>query len=75
VAAGLAQGGDAAALEAAAAGRLVQEGFRIDYLEARDAETLAPPAPGRPLRVFGAAWLGATRLIDNVPAPTPAARG
>jgi len=42
---------------------------RIDYLEVRDAETLEPfdAASGRPGRVLAAAWLGKTRLIDNVP--------
>jgi pantoate--beta-alanine ligase len=51
-----------AALEAA--------GFKVDYLEVRDAETLRPAGPGsgRPLRVLVAAWLGNTRLIDNVAA-------
>jgi pantoate--beta-alanine ligase len=39
----------------------------IDYLEWRDAETLAAnPSPGRPTRLLAAAWLGKTRLIDNV---------
>ena len=41
---------------------------RVEYLEVRDAETLAPierlAGPGR---VLAAAWLGNTRLIDNVP--------
>ena len=34
----------------------------------RDADILRPVAPGaqRPLRVLGAAWLGKTRLIDNI---------
>jgi pantoate--beta-alanine ligase len=43
-------------------------GFKVDYLEVRDAETLRPADPGsaRPLRVLVAAWLGKTRLIDNV---------
>ena len=43
-------------------------GFKVDYLEVRDAETLKPPqpAPCGPLRVLVAAWLGKTRLIDNV---------
>ncbi|WP_334148761.1 pantoate--beta-alanine ligase [Hyphomicrobium sp.] len=53
--------------EAAAA--LLTVGFgKVDYLEARDAETLAPyvPGSGRPGRVLAAAWLGKTRLIDNV---------
>jgi pantoate--beta-alanine ligase len=40
----------------------------VDYLEWRDAETLKPePLPGRPSRLLAAAWLGKTRLIDNVP--------
>jgi pantoate--beta-alanine ligase len=41
---------------------------KVDYLEVRDAETLAPwPGPTRPGRVLAAARLGRTRLIDNVP--------
>jgi pantoate--beta-alanine ligase len=49
-----------AALEAA--------GFRVDYLEARNAETLAPVASvgDGPIRLLVAAWLGKTRLIDNL---------
>ena len=40
---------------------------RIDYLTVCDAETLQPWAgPPRPGRVLAAAWLGRTRLIDNV---------
>ena len=45
-------------------------GFDLDYIEARDAQTLAPvkeSAPGA-LRILAAARLGATRLIDNVDA-------
>jgi len=39
----------------------------IDYLEVRDAESLAPiDAVVRPARVLVAAKLGSTRLIDNV---------
>jgi pantoate--beta-alanine ligase len=43
-------------------------GFRVDYLDVRDAETLTPVESGatRPLRALAAAWLGKTRLIDNV---------
>lgn len=42
--------------------------FQVDYFEARDAETLAPPAAesARPLRLLVAAKLGTTRLIDNL---------
>ncbi|MGE0022591.1 MAG: pantoate--beta-alanine ligase [Hyphomicrobium sp.] len=52
-----------------AAEALIAAGFtRVDYIEARDAETFGPyvPGTGRPGRVLAAAWLGATRLIDNV---------
>lgn len=38
----------------------------IDYLEHRDAENLAPAMPDQPSRLLVAAWLGNTRLIDNV---------
>jgi pantoate--beta-alanine ligase len=57
--------------EAAATGLEVLRaaGFtNIEYLEARDAETLEVAADNRrPLRILAAAWLGETRLIDNVP--------
>ncbi|HMN38953.1 MAG TPA: pantoate--beta-alanine ligase [Hyphomicrobium sp.] len=41
---------------------------KIDYIAVADAETLDPVETlgGRPLRVLAAAWLGKTRLIDNV---------
>lgn len=47
---------------------LLEAGFdRIDYLEVRDGTTLKPAERyHRGLRVFVAARLGATRLIDNV---------
>jgi pantoate--beta-alanine ligase len=48
--------------------KLEAAGFRVDYLEVRDAETLKMPQAGRPKRVLVAAWLGKTRLIDNVAA-------
>jgi pantoate--beta-alanine ligase len=62
--------GKGSAEAAIAEGRQTLEaaGFRIDYLEVRDAETLKAPQPGRPKRVLVAAWLGKTRLIDNVAA-------
>jgi pantoate--beta-alanine ligase len=45
-----------------------QAGFSLDYLEARDAETLAPTAsPERgQTRLLVAARIGKTRLIDNI---------
>jgi pantoate--beta-alanine ligase len=43
-------------------------GFKLDYLEARHAETLAPLASAKdgPVRLLVAARLGRTRLIDNI---------
>lgn len=42
-------------------------GFKVDYVTARNAETLAvPTTAGEPLRLLAAAWLGKTRLIDNL---------
>jgi pantoate--beta-alanine ligase len=49
---------------------LLTAGFaKVDYVAVRDAETLEAfdPKAGCPGRVLAAAWLGATRLIDNVP--------
>lgn len=45
-----------------------QAGFKLDYLEARNASTLAPirSADEGPLRLLVAARVGNTRLIDNV---------
>lgn len=56
---------------AAAAQALREAGFaQIDYIEAREAESLAPLAvwdPERPARIFASARLGETRLLDNLP--------
>jgi pantoate--beta-alanine ligase len=48
--------------------KIEREGFRIDYFEARHAETLSPIASSKkePMRLLVAAKLGSTRLIDNV---------
>lgn len=44
-------------------------GLEVDYVVARNAETLAPlKQAGEPVRLLAAAWLGTTRLIDNLPA-------
>lgn len=49
---------------------LANSGFKVDYFELRDAETLIPlKALDRPARVFAAVHLGKTRLIDNLPIP------
>lgn len=47
---------------------LEKAGFSVDYLEARNADTLAPPARGGgdKLRLLFAGKIGATRLIDNI---------
>ena len=43
-------------------------GFRVDYLELRDAATLAPLSRlAGPARLLAAVHLGRTRLIDNIP--------
>jgi pantoate--beta-alanine ligase len=53
---------------ASAARRLSALGFKVDYVAARNAETLAKPTtPDEPLRLVAAAWAGKTRLIDNIP--------
>jgi pantoate--beta-alanine ligase len=50
-----------------AAGLLTAQGFKVDYVAARHAETLAKPMGGNePLRLLAAAWQGKTRLIDNI---------
>lgn len=54
------------ALKAARVG-LFENGFKVDYLELADASTLAPARSlDNPVRLFVAARLGATRLIDNM---------
>ena len=51
---------------------LEDAGFTVDYLELRDAATLAPlPLLDRPARLLVAARLGRTRLIDNIPVAAP----
>lgn len=58
---------DFEALCATASRHLKMAGWRIDYVALRDATTLQTPTPGSTrLVVLGAAWLGSTRLIDNI---------
>lgn len=62
-------GDDRLAAEAAAAADLGAAGFeKVDYVAVRDATSLKPPAGDtrEGLRVLAAAWLGKTRLIDNI---------
>ena len=52
---------------AAAADDLARHGWRVDYVALRDRSRLALPAPTeRELVALAAAWLGNTRLIDNL---------
>lgn len=51
----------------AASRSLTTLGFKVDYVAARNAVTLAIPKSGdEPIRLLAAAWIGATRLIDNI---------
>jgi pantoate--beta-alanine ligase len=71
-AAALAGAAPFARLLEAAKGRLAAAGFDpIDYVSINDAETLVPvESLERPARLFVAARLGRTRLIDNIPIET-----
>jgi pantoate--beta-alanine ligase len=58
---------DFSGLQAQAKRRLEEGGFKPDYVEVRNAETLAPAtADDALLVVLAAAWLGKARLIDNL---------
>ncbi|WP_373491102.1 pantoate--beta-alanine ligase [Parasphingorhabdus sp.] len=65
----IAAGGNIVSILTEARARLLAAGFhKIDYLELRDAETLAfQNVFTRPARLFAAAHIGKTRLIDNIP--------
>ena len=68
----LRDGAEAEPRLAAARQALVEAGFaRVDYLELRDAATLAPldRVAGRPARLLAAVFLGKVRLIDNLAVP------
>ena len=67
----IAAGGAIGAVMTRARSDVAAAGFEIDYIETRDAQTLAPVADRAfgPLRILAAARLGATRLIDNVAVP------
>jgi pantoate--beta-alanine ligase len=58
---------DFARLTAEATADLTAHGWKVDYVALRNRVELMPPGPGdRDLVVLGAAWLGKTRLIDNL---------
>jgi pantoate--beta-alanine ligase len=70
IAAAVAQGAPVEQAEAAGRAGLQQAGFeKVDYLEVRGAADLRrfEGKADAPSRVFAAAWVGRTRLIDNWP--------
>jgi pantoate--beta-alanine ligase len=70
----IAGGTPVSAATAEAIAKLEAAGFhRIDYVELRDAATLAPlDRADRPGRLLAAAFIGRTRLIDNLPVASAA---
>lgn len=68
----LSQGALPSDVRAEAAAHLMRSGFRsVDYIALVDPDTLAAlpddaPMPAGRARLLGAAWLGRTRLIDNL---------
>lgn len=62
----IAGGGEPGAAIERACETIEQGGFRLDYLEFRDAASLGPAVRGQAARLLVAARLGRTRLIDNV---------
>jgi pantoate--beta-alanine ligase len=64
--------GDYEGLVDAACQDLATHGWRVDYVALRTQANLAPVGPAdRDLVVLGAAWLGNTRLIDNLELRAP----
>ncbi len=57
---------DFAVLAEEAIGLLQQHGWRVDYVSVRCRSDLSPAADGQALVALAAAWLGETRLIDNL---------
>jgi pantoate--beta-alanine ligase len=55
-------------IETDAAQKILSAGFdKVDYITIRDADTLLPPTPTtKSHRILAVAWLGQTRLIDNI---------
>jgi pantoate--beta-alanine ligase len=68
IAVGVKRGLAADGLTAQGAKTLEQAGFKVDYVAVREADTLSAWDPKSIMapRVLAAAWLGKTRLIDNI---------
>lgn len=66
-------GEDPRSAEAEAAAALLGAGFaKVDYVAVAEEASLRPlERPGPAARVLAAAWLGRTRLIDNLALPAP----
>ena len=59
-------------LQQNASNALLQRGWKVDYISIHERSSLLPAqAPDRDLVVLGAAWLGNTRLIDNLEIEPP----
>ena len=64
---------DHAALMEQSREQLIKAGFKLDYLEIRDANSLSPQFQrGDKWVILTAVWLGDTRLIDNILIPSQA---
>ncbi len=60
-------GGPRSKAVALAAKALTKLGFKVDYVEVRNAHTLDEvQGENEQMRILAAAWLGKTRLIDNI---------
>lgn len=62
---------DFAVLSNEAQARLVKAGFNPQYVEVRGADLAPPEQAGAELVVLAAAYMGTTRLIDNLPVRIP----
>ncbi len=56
-------------LEEYARNRIEQAGLRVDYFSIVDAQDLSAPPAAKDLVILAAAYLGKTRLIDNLEVP------
>lgn len=70
----IAADGDVDSATVRARSAILAAGFAsVDYVAAREAATLTDWSPATEGRLLAAAWLGATRLIDNVEIPAAGA--